>query len=178
MNIGKVPGNVLKRSVVNLIGKGPRTGVDAACISHPASEMTLTATGVGVLNSEIAPVLAVVKACNNVWAAKGEVVGVEASFLLSDRTKERDLKKLTRQTLAGCRMCNTELVGGHTEVSDAVARAISTVTAVGVFNGSALTVRDIQPGMGIVMTKWAGIEEAAIRIVCCADGTGHNGSDG
>ena len=164
MNIGKVPGNVLKRSVVNLIGKGPRTGVDAACIPHSSSDITLTATGVGTLNSDIAPILAVVKACNNVWAAGGEVIGIEASFLISDRTKERDLKKLTRQTLAGCRMCHTELSGGHTEVSDAVTRAISTVTAVGVCNDRALTVRDIKPGMGIVMTKWAGLEEAAIRL--------------
>lgn len=164
MNIGKVPGNVLKRSVVNLIGKGPRTGVDAACILHPTSEVTLTATGVGALNSEIAPILAVVKACNNIWAAGGEVLGVEAAFLISDRTKERDLKKLTRQTLTGCRMCHTELRGGHTEVTDAVTRPISTVTATGTLDGKALTVRDIKPGMGIVMTKWAGIEEAAIHI--------------
>lgn len=164
MNIGKVPGNVLKRSVVNLIGKGPRTGVDAAMLPHSAGAMTIAATGTGIIDSKIAPILAVVKACNNIWAAGGKVTGVEAAFIISDRTKERDLKNLTRQTLAGCRMCHTELVGGHTEVSDAVNRVVSTVTAVGEITGTILGVRDIKPGMGIVMTKWAGIEEAAIRL--------------
>lgn len=164
MNIGKVPGNVLKRSVVNLIGKGPRTGVDAAAMKTKDGSTVFAATGVGLVDTDIAPMLAVFKACNNVWAAGGRVLGVEAAFMISDRTKERDLKKLTRQTLSATRLCHTELVGGHTEVSDAVTRPISTVTAIGELSGNAFTVRDIRAGMGIVMTKWAGLEEAAILL--------------
>ena len=38
------------------------------------------------------------------------------------------------------------------------------IPAVGVCNDRALMVRDIKPGMGIVMTKWAGLEEATIRL--------------
>lgn len=164
MNIGKVPGSVLKRSVVNLIGKGPRTGVDAAILGSTGDITTLAATGVGICDSSIAPMLAVFKACNNIWAAGGEVSGVEASFVISDRQKERELKKLTRATLTATRLCHTELVGGHTEVSDAVVRAISTVTAIGSAKGEVASVKDIRAGMGIVMTKWAGLEEAAICI--------------
>ena len=163
MNIGKVPGNVLKRSVVNLIGKGPRTGVDSAVLKQ-GDEFILSATQVGLVNSEIAPLLAVYKACNNIWAAGGEVQGVEAAFLLSEKTKERVLKELTRKTMHACRMCNTELSGGHTEVSDCINRAVSTVTAVGTSKNKPRDVRDIKPGMDIVMTKWAGLEEAAILI--------------
>lgn len=164
MNIGKVPGSVLKRSVVNLIGKGPRTGVDAAILGSRGDITTLAATGVGICDSSIAPMLAVFKACNNIWAAGGEVSGVEASFVISDRQKERELKKLTRATLTATRLCHTELVGGHTEVSDAVIRTISTVTAIGSAKGKVSSVKDIRAGMGIVMTKWAGLEEAAICI--------------
>lgn len=163
MNIGKVPGNVLKRSVVNLIGKGPRTGVDSAVLKQ-GDEFILSATQVGLVNSEIAPLLAVYKACNNIWAAGGEVQGVEAAFLLSEKTKERVLKELTRKTMHACRMCNTELSGGHTEVSDCINRAVSTVTAVGTSKNKPRDVRDIKPGMDIVMTKWAGLEGAAILI--------------
>lgn len=163
MNIGKVPGNVLKRSVVNLIGKGPRTGVDSAVLKQ-GDEYILSATGVGLVDSEIAPLLAVYKACNNIWAAGGEVQGVEAVFLLSEKTKERVLKELTRKTMQACRKCNTELSGGHTEVTDCINRAVSTVTAVGTTRIKPRDVRDIKPGMDIVMTKWAGLEEAAILI--------------
>ena len=162
MNIGKVPGSVLKRSVVNLIGKGPRTGVDSAYMMHESGLITLAATEVGLIDSDIAPMLAVIKACNNIRASHGTVMGVQAAFVISDKTKERALKNLTRQTMAACRLCNTELTGGHTEVSDGVSRPISTVTAIGCANKKSPGVRDIRPGMGIVMTKWAGLEEAAI----------------
>lgn len=164
MNIGKVPGNVLKRSVVNIIGKGPRTGVDSTVFLHGNGALTVSSTQVGLVDSEIAPVLAVIKACNNVWATGGKVLGVETAFIISDKTKERDLKKLTRQTMAACRLCHTELSGGHTEVSDVVTRAISTATAIGELAATRPGVRDIRPGMGIVMTKWAGLEEAAILL--------------
>lgn len=165
MNCGKVPGNVLKRSVVNLIGKGPRTGVDSAVHRIDDGCVVLSSTQTGVMDSSISPLLAVAKACNNILAAGGSVLGISAAFLLSERTKERDLKNLTRQTMAGCRMYRTELAGGHTEVSDGISRAMSTVTAVGYHkNNDVLTVRDITPGMDIIMTKWAGLEEAAILL--------------
>ena len=165
MNCGKVPGNVLKRSVVNLIGNGPRTGVDAATYPVDDGYAVLSSTQTGVIDSRLSGFLAVVKACNNILAAGGSVIGVSAAFLLSERTKERDLKNLTRQTMAGCRMYHTELSGGHTEVSDGVNRAMSTITAIGRSNRKdILTVRDITPGMDIVMTKWAGLEEAAILL--------------
>lgn len=165
MNCGKVPGNVLKRSVINLIGKGPRTGVDSAIHRMDGGYTVLSSTQTGVTDSRIAPLLAVVKACNNILASGGSILGVSAAFLLSQRTKERDLKNLTRQTMAGCRMYHTELSGGHTEVSDGVSRAMSTVTAVGYHNkNDVLTVRDITPGMDIIMTKWAGLEDAAMLL--------------
>lgn len=165
MNCGKVPGNVLKRSVVNLIGKGPRTGVDSAVHRPNDGRVILSSTQTGVIDSRIAPLLAVVKACNNILAAGGSVLGVSAAFLMSERTKERDLKNLTRQTMAGCRMYHTELSGGHTEVCDGVSRAMSTVTAIGYHNDNeVLSVRDIVPEMDIIMTKWAGLEEAAILL--------------
>lgn len=173
MNCGKVPGNVLKRSVINLIGKGPRTGVDAAVYPIDMQQDTQSETGnrvfsstqTGVTDNKLAAFLAVVKACNNILAAGGAVIGVSAAFLLSERTKERDLKNLTRQTMAGCKMYHTELSGGHTEVSDGVNRAMSTVTAIGYSNRECVyTVRDLTPGMDIVMTKWAGLEEAAILL--------------
>ena len=164
MNCGKVPGNVLKRSVINIIGNGPRTGMDSAVYLPEHKGYVLSSTQTGAYNSPLAPFLAVVKACNNIWASQGLVMGVSAAFLLSDKTKERELKNLTRQTLAACSMCNTGLLGGHTEVTTGVSHPISTVTAVGSALACPRNVRDIRPGMEIIMTKWAGLEEAAILL--------------
>ncbi len=163
MNSGKAPGNVLKRSVINLIGKGPRIGIDVS--EHSVDEARIiSSTQVGLINSPIAASLAVVKACNNISAAGGDMLGVQAAFMLSPKCKERELKRLTRQTMAACRQCNTCLSGGHTEITEAVNYPVSTVTAIGRTAGKVLTVKDITPGMEIVMTKWAGLEEAAILL--------------
>lgn len=162
MNYGKAPGNVLKRSVINLIGKGPRIGIDVSEHSVGNGVRIISSTQVGVINNPIAATLAVVKACNNISAAGGDMLGVQAAFMLSPKCKERELKRLTRQTMSACRQCNTFLNGGHTEITEAVNYPVSTVTAIGNKSDKVLTVRDIKPGMEIVMTKWAGLEEAAI----------------
>lgn len=164
MNSGKAPGNVLKRSVINLIGNGPRIGIDVSEHALDGELRIISSTEVGVIDNSIAPALAVVKACNNIRVAGGNVDGVQAAFMLSSKCKERELKKLTRQTISACKKCNTFLSGGHTEITDAVNYPVSTITAIGSRHGSVPAVRDIIPGMEIVMTKWAGLEEAAILL--------------
>lgn len=164
MYSGKAPGNVLKRSVINLIGNGPRIGIDVS--EHAVGEdiRIVSSTQVGLINNPIAATLAVVKACNNIYAAGADVLGVQAAFMLSAKSKERELKRLTRQTMAACKQCNTFLSGGHTEITEAVNYPVSTITAIGNRIGNTPTVKDITPGMEIVMTKWAGLEEAAILL--------------
>lgn len=59
--------------------------------------------------------------------------------------------------------CRSEILGGHTEVSDAVNRPVITVTGVGkVARGDLLSTGGMQPGDELVMTKWAGLEGSAI----------------
>lgn len=164
MNSGKAPGNVLKRSVINLIGNGPRIGIDVSEHALGDDLRIISSTEVGLIDNSIAATLAVVKACNNIRAAGGNVIGVQAAFMLSPKCKERELKRLTRQTMSACKKCNTFLSGGHTEITEAVNYPVSTITAIGSRSGRTPTVRDIAPGMEIVMTKWAGLEEAAILL--------------
>lgn len=160
MQYGKVPGNILKRSVINLIGRGPRIGVD--CADMPLGSMyVLSATAVGMADSDIAPELAVYKAANNIWAAGGELLGIEVAFLLDGELEEAGLKALTRKVIAACERCGTYLAGGHTEVSVNLGRTCVTVTAIG-SAPTVLSVKNIRPGEDIVVTKWLGLEETAI----------------
>lgn len=163
MPIGKVPGTVLKRSVVNLLKCPRRTGLDAATFPYNGGHI-LTANAVGLIDSIIAPDLAVYKAVNNVLAAGGRVLGVEASFILPKSYNEYQLKAYTKRVKAACEMCHTTLSGGHTEVSDAVKRFCISVTAIGVCDNRLTQVNNIEPDMDIVVTKWIGLEEAAILI--------------
>ncbi len=161
MNCGKAPGNVLKRSVVNLIGKGPRTGVDAAVFETTAGYF-MSASAMGS-DDNGSTELAVFKACNNIWAAGGTVCGVEAVFILPSHMREIRLKELTRRIIAACTKCNTILSGGHTEISDAVNTIVVTITAVGTSTKDKITsIHNVKPGLDIIATKWMGIEESVL----------------
>lgn len=160
MQEGKIPGNILKRSVINLIGRGPRIGVD--CADMPAlGAHVISAMAVGLSESTLAPELAVYKAANNIWAAGGTLLGVEAAFILNEGYTEPELKALTRSVISACERCNTYLAGGHTEVSGGVGRTCAAVTAIGCAD-RAMSLKSIKPGDDIVVTKWLGLEETAV----------------
>ena len=161
MAVGKVSETILKRSVVNLLKCSQRTGVDAAVFPNKGSHI-LSANAVGLTESLLSPDMAVFKAANNIWVSGGEVVGMEASFILPKSYNEYNLKAFTKRVKAACEICRTTLSGGHTEVTDAVKRFCISVTAIGVTEGKVPSVKNIRPGMDIVVTKWIALEEMAM----------------
>ncbi len=160
MQEGKIPGNILKRSVINLIGRGPRIGADCACMNASGTHV-LSAMAAGVSKNALSPELAVYKAANNIWAAGGTLLGIEAAFILDTAYTEQELKSLTRKVISACERCGTYLAGGHTEVSGAAARTCVAVTAVGC-GDNVMSLKSIRPGDEIVVTKWLGLEETAM----------------
>lgn len=164
MKCDKVPGNVLKRSVINLIGRGPRIGTDCSVFEQPDGSFMLISTQAGLVKEDIAPSLAVFKACNNIWASGGEVTGISAAFLLQEDFKERKLKEITRAVISACAKCGTYLSGGHTESSSMINDNCVTITAVGRSEALPTDCHRIKSGMDIIMTKWAGLEAAAITM--------------
>lgn len=164
MQIGKVPGNILKRSVTNLIGGSPVSSKDCSLLSDGTGGV-LASTQVGVADSVLSPRFAVYKAANNVWAAGGELLGVQAAFLLREQVEEPELKALTRTVIKACGDCGTFLSGGHTEVCRGLTDTLVTVTAIG-STGSGLRpdISLVRPGDSIVASKWAGLEETAYII--------------
>ena len=160
---GKVPLTVLKRSVINLIGEGPRTGIDAAPIRLPKEkDGVLMASSCGALDNPVSAQLAVYKACNNIWAAGGDLLGLESVFLLEENFKERELKELTRQVHGAALSCGVSIDGGHTEASPLVNGRLVTITALGSIADSPRFVTEIKPDMDIVVTKWIALEETAL----------------
>lgn len=161
MLLGKVPVNILKRSVTNLIGKSVNAGTDCAITSSPVD---MCATGVCTVGSPIAPMVAICKAANNILVSGGCINGIEVAFLLNDKAREIAIKRMTRNALEACSMYDTNLIGGHTEVSDNVACNIVTATALGTHKGRDYSSRNIKGGEDIVITKWIGIEQVALLL--------------
>jgi hydrogenase maturation factor len=98
---------------------------------------------------------AIPMALNNVAAAGAEPVGVMLSLLLPEETEEPDIRTLMAQAEAVCSELHVEIIGGHTEVTEAVAAPIMSVTGVGKKAGC---LQGIGANQDIVVSKWIGLE--------------------
>ena len=170
MEIGKVPEAVLKRSVLKqIVYKRDEVilhsgiGEDCAALGLAPDEALVLSTdpitgtdkGIGNLSVHIT--------ANDLASSGAEPIGILASVILPPMTEEAELKQIMKEVTTACTQLNMEVLGGHTEVSDAVNRTVITVTGVGkVKKGQLITSGGMQPGDDIVMTKWAGTEGTGI----------------
>lgn len=163
MNQGKLSTTMIKRSIMSYIHGSNPAGVDCATIPTNRA-YTFMATEVGTGDSLLSAKMAVIKACNNIWASGGTVEGVEAAYLIPATAREIRIKELTQVIAAACKQCDTKLIGGHTEVTDAVNRVVVTITAIGSSDSPATNAKNAKPDMDIVLSKWVGMESAALSM--------------
>ncbi|MEY8390971.1 AIR synthase family protein [Lachnospiraceae bacterium 45-W7] len=170
MKIGKIPENVLKRSVFKQIRTkrqevilGAGVGEDCAAIQLTEKEMfvistdpvTGTATDIGRLAIHIT--------INDLASAGAEPVGVMLTLLLPEHTKEADLKKMMGQIERVCALAKVQIMGGHTEVTKAVNQPVVNVCGVGkVKEGQLVSTAGARPGDDILASKWIGLEGTSI----------------
>lgn len=170
MQIGKVPENVLKRSILKQIVHRrdevilhAGVGEDCTALELAPDEILVMSTDPITGTDKGAGNLAVHITANDLASSGAEPVGILASVVLPPGTTEKELKQMMKEVAAACARLDMEVLGGHTEISDAVNRAVITVTGVGkVKKGELVTSRGMQPGDDIVMTKWAGTEGTGI----------------
>lgn len=170
MEIGKLPENVLKRSVIKQlhtkrpeVGNGPMVGEDCSTVHLEADEeFVLTTDPITGTTSNIGE-LAVTISVNDLASAGAEPVGIMLTILLTPRMREAKLKAIMEQVDAACSRYNIQVIGGHTEITEAVNQPLISVTGVGkVKRGKMVSTAGAKPGMDIVMTKWIGLEGTSI----------------
>ena len=165
MRRGKISENVLKRSVLKKINthrreviNGAGVGTDCAVLSFGEGYDIVLSTNPVTAPIEDIGVYAIHTALNNIAASGAEPVGIMLSILLPERTEESELQQMMGKAQDICRGCNTEIVGGHTEVIPNVDESIMTVTGVGK-RDTALS--SLLPGVradqDIVISKWIGL---------------------
>ncbi len=170
MKIGKVPENILKRSVFKQIKhrredvlSKPGVGEDCAAVEVQPDEVLVFSTDPITGTAQNAGRLAVHITANDLATAGAEPVGIMVSILLPSRVREIKLRHMMEEMESVCRTLNMEILGGHTEVTDVVNQPVITVTGVGkVRKDALLSTGTLQPGDELVMTKWAGLEGTAI----------------
>lgn len=154
MKSGKVPVNVLKRSVLRQL-KNKRSeiansaGLGADCaIFQPVSEgrmVTCVQEGVVELQCEndlaeaeredlsVMPMHRIFqKSANNLAAAGAEPVAAELVIFLPESVEEPELKALMVEAEAAAEELNIQIIGGQTRVSSAIRQPIATVTGYGI----------------------------------------------
>lgn len=168
MRQGKISENVLKRSVLKKIKthrdevvSGAGIGKDCAILAFGEEETVLSVAPVTAPVTELSS-YAIPMALNNVAVSGAEPVGVMLSILLPEETEEAEFQQIMEQAEDVCSDLHVEIIGGHTEVTPAVAYPIMTVTGVGKKEAArAGFPQGIKANQDIVVSKWIGLEGTA-----------------
>ncbi|MBD5539956.1 MAG: hydrogenase maturation factor [Lachnospiraceae bacterium] len=170
MRIGKVPENVLKRSILKqiktkrpevLVGAG--VGEDCAAIALEEDEVIVLSTDPITGTTQDIGKWAVIISANDIASSGAEVVGMLVCAMLPPDIQEPEIKKVMEQITASCEELKIQVVGGHTEITDAVTRPVLTLTGIGkVHKDRLLATGSAKPGQDVVITKWIGLEGTAI----------------
>ena len=170
MKIGKVPENVLERSVFKQLHTkraevvlGAGIGEDCAAVKLKEDEIFILSTDPITGTAKDIGKLAIQVTVNDLASSGAEPVGVLLTILLPPTAKESHLKQIMSQMEEGCAAANIQIMGGHTEVTAVVNQPVVTVCGVGkVKEGKMVQTSGARPGMDIVVTKWIGIEGTSI----------------
>ena len=170
MKIGKVPENVLKRSVLKQIKTkrpevilGAGVGEDCAAIALEPDEVMVLSTDPITGTTADTGRWAVMISANDIASSGAEVVGMLICAMLPPDITEQEIRAVMEQIESTCEELKIQVVGGHTEITDGVVRPILTVTGIGkVKRDKLLATKGAKPGQDIVITKWIGLEGTAI----------------
>lgn len=170
MKIGKVPENVLKRSVFKQLHTkrpevvlGAGVGEDCAAVKLAADETLVLSTDPITGTAKDIGTLAIQITVNDLASAGAEPVGVLLTILLPEKIREIKLREMMEQIETACAKVGVQVMGGHTEVTAVVNQPVITVCGVGkVKDGKMVSTAGARAGMDILVTKWIGIEGTAI----------------
>lgn len=169
MDTGKLPGNVLERLVFSKIKKvhddiliSPGIGMDCAAIDFGEYACVLSCDPITGTAREIGR-LAVHINCNDIAACGVEPLGLLATILCPEGSSEEELEIIMDQFAEAARSVNVDILGGHTEITNAVNRFVISCTAVGkCLKDKIISSSGARAGDSLVITKHAGLEGVSI----------------
>lgn len=171
MEIGKLPNDVLEKIVISKIENKrddviSRSGIgeDNAIIDFGDEVCVLSTDPITGATKDIGS-LAVHISCNDVSTSGGEAVGVLITLLAPPTAKLEEIEEIMKDASRAAKEVNIEIVGGHTEITDAVNRIVVSSTVIGRQKKSKLPNKAaIAIGDKVLMTKSAAIEGTSILL--------------
>ena len=169
MEIGKLPNDVLEKIIISNIKNKRKevlvkaaVGEDNAIIDFGNEVCVMSTDPITGATKDIGK-LAIHISCNDVASSGAEPIGVLLTILAPPSTTEEDIEKIMRDAGQASEEINIEIMGGHTEITDAVNRIIINTTVVGQQLKNKLPdYNEIEIGDKVLITKYAGIEGTSI----------------
>ncbi len=141
---------------------GPATGLDCAAIRFKDGLAVLSTDPITGAAADIGS-LAVHVSCNDLAAFGIRPKGLLLVLIAPPAATAEEVAWVIDQASQTARSLNVSIVGGHTEVSDAVTRFVVTTTAIGFAQDGQMVQSDGgKAGDTLLMTKTAGIEGTTI----------------
>lgn len=169
LKTGKIPENILSRSVIKRIhtrdNRGvsmPCVGNDAAIIKIPSNELVTASVKPVIVCDDTDIYRAVVGAINNISAKGGSCVTLQVSLMLPCNADESDVKNIMNVVNSLCQKKDIFVSGGHTEVTNYISKPVLNITAIGHISLECVRKNNISEGDDIVVTKWIGLEGCSI----------------
>lgn len=169
MEIGKVSNNDLEKYVFKNINSHRKEvltkssiGIDTAVLDFNGDLIVTSVDPITGANKNLG-YLAINISVNDVSCQGADPVGVLISILLPAESKLEDLNKIMEDADRACRQNNLEIIGGHTEVTDAVNKIVMTTTVIARVNKNKMPdISSIKVGDVIAVSKDIGLEGTSI----------------
>lgn len=169
MRVGKLTNEELKKIVLERlpicstdISKGPAIGLDCAIIRSQEGVMVVSSDPITGASADVGRI-AIHVSCNDIACAGIKPTAIMLVVIAPASATREELVHVIDQASEAAKEVGIDIVGGHTEVSDAVNRFILMTTAFG-FSKQDVTISasGARPGDSILMTKYTALEGTAI----------------
>lgn len=169
MEIGKVPADVFKKSVMPYLGimqkevlVHSKLGEDCSIIDFGDKVAVLSTDPITAAN-KMSGFLSVIISCNDIASSGAKPLGILSTILLPDKTDESVLHNIMKEIDKAAKKINIEVLGGHTEITSSVNKPIISTTAIGIADkNSYITTKGAKLGDDIIITKSVGLEGTSI----------------
>ncbi|MBV1757410.1 MAG: AIR synthase family protein [Dethiosulfatibacter sp.] len=167
MEIGKLPNKLLEDIVISSI-KNRRDevversaiGKDCAIVDYGDKYCVLSSDPITGAEKNLGKI-AVYVASNDIAAGGAEPIALLITILAPPETSQETIRRIMLDANEASSRLNIEIVGGHTEITNAVNKIVLSMTAVGIKDKNS-TPDAAEIGDYILMTKLAGMEGSTI----------------
>lgn len=170
MKIGKLPNSLLNRIIIEPVNANgpkrkevllkPSVGEDCAALDFGGYTCIMSADPITGAVKDIGR-LAVHININDIASSGGEPIGIMLTALLPPSITEKEISDIITDLYTEANKLNVAILGGHTEITDAVTKPVISCTAVGKCR-RLISTGGSHIGDYVVMTKTAGMEGTAI----------------